>query len=304
MALMFNWLYKNTNSYKNHFSDTRKVSLMLRQPDKSIEVVVLGSNAPKYAFDFSEISSLNCVNLAIGPEAFQYDFIILKKVIKKLKKGAFVILPVCPGKIFLDRYKSVSNYTKYYNILNKYEMPDYSFRSRLIDYEYPLLFHPRKFVRLIKDIRPEDNLNIVVNKMTDEEVVDDASWWINECWNPEFGIEIENMKPLSQEIRKAVDFNIDIVANIAKYCEDHNLNLIMPILPLSTPLASKFSEEYVKTYMINPIKIATCDFDVKIPNYLRDTRFNGNEHYINSFFMNRMGAKKFTEVFVKENITC
>lgn len=104
-VLLLNRLYKNTNAYRNQFTDIKKVEAVLKEPDDTFDVIIIGSNAPKYAFDFSAIKDFKCANLAIGPEAFQYDLIILKKVINKIRSEGYVVLPICPGKNFLDRYQ-------------------------------------------------------------------------------------------------------------------------------------------------------------------------------------------------------
>lgn len=301
-VFFLNYLYKKTNSFNNQFSDVNKVSDLQKELDKSIDLVVLGSNAPKFAFDFSTTKNLTCRNLAIGPETFQYDFIILKKIINKIKTGGYVILPICPGKIFLNRYKAKSSYTKYYRILKKGEMPDYSLIDRLRGYTFPLIFNPRKVIKLLKDDSLDIRMAITKNSMTDQEVENDASWWINECWNPEFGIDIENMKRLPPSIKNAVEFNVGIISQISQLCAEHNLHLIMPILPLSSQLSSKFSEMYVEKYMKKPIfKVNEAEM-IHVPDYMRDERFSSKENFINSFFMNRQGASKFTNVFIKENI--
>ncbi|MER8322379.1 hypothetical protein ABS243_19575, partial [Acinetobacter baumannii] len=61
---------------------------------KDLQVVNLGSNHPKFGFDYSE-SGVKGLNCAVGPQTFEYDFAILRKIIPYLAPGAFVIIPVC-----------------------------------------------------------------------------------------------------------------------------------------------------------------------------------------------------------------
>lgn len=181
-------------------------------------------------------------------------------------------------------------------------MPDYRRSEYIRDYKFPLLFHPRVLVRLIQDIPADHRLKIERNAMTDKEMLKNADWWIYDCWNPEFGIDIEKMKTLPRQIENAVKLNMEIIAQIATLCKSHHVNLLMPILPLSSYLASKFSEDYVNQYMKLPVKKAILNQDVKIPDYMHDSRFLDKGNYIDSFFMNRTGAKRFTQVFINENI--
>ena len=90
---LFNALYKRTNHYNNQLIDVRKYWDMTKFP-KDLQVVNLGSNHPKFGFDYSE-SGVKGLNCAVGPQTFEYDFAILRKIIPYLAPGAFVIIPVC-----------------------------------------------------------------------------------------------------------------------------------------------------------------------------------------------------------------
>lgn len=304
LGLLFtlNFLYKRTNAYTNQFVDIHKFKRLKRVDDKSVDVVVLGSNAPKFAFDFTDVKELNCQNWAIGPETFQYDFVILKKFSEKLKRGATIIWPVCPGKFFLDKFKSSSPLVKYYSILGRNEFPDYNKLQCLKDYKYPLVFHPKLIKRLIKDIYQDKKMDLEYNPMNEEEVAIDASWWIHECWNPEFNINIENMAPLSDGNRMAVEFNISVIHEAITYCRNNGFNIIFAYLPLTKELGDFFSTDYVKNHMTRYLMSAIGGESVRFVDYMRDERFQNRELYINSFFMNRKGARIFTNTFLKENI--
>lgn len=302
LLLVLNSLYKRTNAYRNQFIDIGKFVNTANQKDGSFDVVVLGSNAPKFAFDFSDVSGLACGNWAIGPETFEYDFIILKKFAGKLKCGATVIWPVCPGKFFLDKFKGKSEFVKYYDFLSPEEFPDYSRRQYITEYKYPLMFHPKRIIRLLKDAKLDTRLELDHNPMTNGEIEKDASWWIYGCWNPEFDIDIENMAPLSEINRQAVEYNIKILKEAIKFCQQNSLEIIFTYLPLTKDLSYYFSSDYVEKQMTRYVNKAIEGHHILLVDYMRDKRFQNPNYYINSFFMNRTGARKFTTTFVEENI--
>ena len=173
VLVVINCLYKRTNAYRNQFIDINKFDGVVTIKDQSLDVVVLGSNAPKFAFDFSVIKDCACMNWAIGPETFEYDLIILKKFADKLKRGATVIWPVCPGKFFLDKFKNKSEFVKYYRLLNRDEFPGYSKRQYITEYKYPLIFHPKRLKRLLKDIKKDTRLTLDFNPMGIKEIEKD-----------------------------------------------------------------------------------------------------------------------------------
>ena len=300
--VVLNCLYKRTNAYRNQFVDIAKFKKLVTIKDQSLDVVVLGSNAPKFAFDFSEIKDCACMNWAIGPETFEYDLIILKKFAYKLKHGAAVIWPVCPGKFFLDKFKNKSEFVKYYRLLNRDEFPDYSKRQYITEYKYPLIFHPKRLKRLLKDTKTDTRLALDFNPMGIKEIEKDASWWIHGCWNPEFNIDIENMVPLSETNRKAVKYNISVLKEAIEYCKQNGLRIVFAYLPLTRQLEDYFSSDYVERQMTQYVKEAVGDSDIILADYMRDARFQDTAYYINSFFMNRIGARKFTKAFIEENV--
>lgn len=303
IPLVLNGLYKRTNTYRNQFIDICKFGNIANLKDASLDLVVLGSNAPKFAFDFSDVKGLACANWAIGPETFEYDFIILKKFAGKLKNGATVIWPICPGKFFLDKYKSKSAFVKYYNFLSRDEFPDYSKWQYITEYKYPLIFHPKRIKRLLKDIKPDTRLKQDCNLMNICEIEKDASWWIHRCWNPEFCIDIEHMEPLSEKNRKAVEYNIRVLKKAIEFCSQNRLRIIFIYLPLTKQLGDYFSADYVETQMTRYVNEAVGNNNISLADYMRDERFQNVDYYMNSFFMNRIGARKFTRAFVEENIS-
>lgn len=191
---------------------------------------------------------------------------------------------------------------KYYSMFKPEEIPDYNKKQFIYDYKYPLFFHPQCFKRILRDIKKDNRLALNRNPMERINVCHDASFWIEKCWNPEFGIDIENMRSLSDTNRRAVKFNIEKVRDICKFCKEQNFNLILVYLPLTKELGDKFSTEYIKTQMTDYVKDATRGYNVPLVDYMKDSRFTHYQYYINSFFMNRIGARKFTEIFIEEKI--
>lgn len=85
-------------------------------------------------------------------------------------------------KIFLYRHP-FGDHLKYYGILPEDDIVGYSKKTKLTHIDYPLLFHPKKLKRLIKDVpTASDRLLINNNPMNEKQLKADADFWIN-CWN-------------------------------------------------------------------------------------------------------------------------
>lgn len=295
-------LYKRTNAYKNIFIDVYKFNSIEQLPNASLDLVTIGSNSPKYAFDFSNVNQLNCCNWCIGPETFQYDSIILRKYSIKLKKGAIVVLTICPLKFFHHRYHPHSDLYKYYALLNKKEMPDFNYIEYLRYYKYPVLFNPLKAIRIFYDVKENNMLKLNTNLYNRETIKANANKWIKNIWNPAYNIDIENMQPLSEINKKDIEESKFYLREIADFCKKEGFNLLLIYPPLTTELKSKFSEEFIEKYIKQYVQEALHGIDYKIIDYMHDDRFYDMKYYIDAFFMNRIGAKYFTQTFISENI--
>ena len=110
------------------------------------------------------------------------------------------------------------------------------------------------------------------------------------------------MAPLSDANKKAVKYNISVLKETIKFCEQNNLHIIFVYLPLTKQLGGYFSFDYVERQMTQYVKKAIGDNNITLVDYMRDERFQDTAYYINSFFMNRIGARKFTKIFIEENV--
>lgn len=285
-----NTIYKRTNHFNNQFVDVRKYWDMTTFPN-NLQVVNLGSNHPKFGFDYSEtgIKALSC---AVGPQTLEYDFAILRKITPYLTKEAFVIIPICLLKLFLYRQKSRSTHAKYYTFLTKDDIVGYSKMEQIKLLKFPLIFNPRLLRYVLRDVKKDTRLELTENPMKDTASLNkDADRWID-CWNREFDITLPTPN-LSEENKSDIQQNIRILREMLEYCKMHNFKPIITILPVTNYLSSLFTDEFIQEHILRYINAANS---VKAPvlNYLNDERFTASELYFNSFFMNKKGRKLFT----------
>lgn len=300
IALLFiaNVMYKHTNHFNNLFVDVRKYWDMDLFP-KNLQVVNLGSNHSKFGFDYSE-TGINAMNCAVGPQTFEYDFAILRKITPNLAIGARVLIPVCLLNFFLYRQKPRSIHVKYYTFLAKDDIVDYSKMEQIKLLKFPLIFNPRLLRYVLRDVEKDTRLELTENPMKDAATLNkDADRWIG-CWNREFDITLPTPN-LSEENKSDIQQNIRILREMLEYCKMHSFKPIITILPVTDYLSSRFTDEFIQEHILRYINAANT---VKAPvlNYLNDKRFTSSELYINSFFMNKKGRKIITKEIIN-NIT-
>lgn len=298
IALVFglNALYKRTNAYQNQFVDVRKFSVNGGVGNK-LEIVNLGSNHPKFGFDYTDLDAKG-ENWAVGPQTFEYDFAVLRKNTSHLASGAVVVIPVCLLKFFLYRQKNRAIHIKYYSFLKPEEIVGYSKLEKLLNYEFPLLSHPGKLRALLRDSKKDNRLYLSENLCKTENALNkDADKWIN-GWNKEFGIELPNPTLLPRH-RNDILQNINILNEMITFCDAKGLRPVIAILPVTENLYSRFNQDFIDKYILGYIADANKQ-NIPVLNYLHDARFTSPELYINSFFFNSKGRKKFTKQFIED----
>lgn len=288
-----NILYKRTNHYKEGLSDVYKFKDYI---PNNVRIAIIGSNHPKFAFDFKDIG-IKGVNWAIGPEAFEYDFIILKKYVSHLAPGAVVVISVCLLSFFLYRFDNRRTYLKYYHFLDKNEFPHYSLRGKIESF-FPLLFSPDLIRYIIKDVKISNSYTVEYNpKGTDEELNNDANYWIN-GWEKQFGISF-NKVVLTDKNKSDIAKNVSILMDIVNYCINKGLKPVIAILPITDNLISKFDDSFINIYILDLIKKANNN-SATVLNYLQDERYRSSSLYFNSFFFNKVGRHIFTKGFIED----
>lgn len=295
LAFFMNALYKRTNDYRNIFADTEKFRNDASIPN-GLQLVNLGSNHPKFGFNYDGLN-VKAMNWGVGPQSLEYDFAILRKECHHLDDNAVVLIPICVLKFFLYRHP-FGEHLKYYGILPDKDIVGYSQKTKTTYIDYPLLFHPKKLKRLIKDVpTASDRLFINNNQMNENQLKTDADFWIN-CWNREFDIDISNLV-LSDINRTNIKRNIHLLHEMIQFCLDRKLRPVICILPVTDYLGNRFSEDFVNNQILAYVHEANTQ-KCLVLNHLKDKRFTDSSLYINSFFFNLRGRKQFTKMIIEE----
>lgn len=295
-AFILNVFYKRTNHYNNQFLDVRKIQNSVKNV-KKYDIVNLGSNHPKFAFDYSVIPDVRGTNWAIGPQTFEYDFAVLRRFRPSLADNAIVLLPICLKNFFLYRQEKRSIHAKYYTFLPKEDIVNYSFFEKIRLVVFPLLFNPKLLKYIFKDVKTDNRMALNYNPMTREKLQEDANFWIN-CWDRDFGVSSTSFN-ITDKNKSDITKNICILQNTISYCVKEGLRPVICLIPVSNYLANKFSDDYLQKHLYNYIN-QVLNKDVPFFDYLNDKRFTDSKLYFNSFFFNLEGRKMFTKIFFND----
>lgn len=259
--------------------------------ERNYDIVNIGSSSAKYAFDYSGMN-IKAFNWAEQPQSLDNGFKILKTYFSLSKKDGIVILSLGPfsGLDVNSKWAKDAN-DKYYYILDPCLIDNYS--SVAFRRKYPLIAYPKQSLKeLIKKI-----LNKNTQRQISNEFIDDSEKWMS-GWLYEFNIR-DIDAPLSEENQKGKSKRIALLSDMIGFCIERALKPIIVIPPIHPSLAAKFTDKFRENYIYSYIRAANQK-KVLFLDYIDDIRFREDKLYLNSFFLNEVGAKLFTNILLKD----
>lgn len=290
-----NALLKRTNWYKNQYCLSESI-LASREMTK-LDFINVGSNPARFGFNYEGIKG---VNLSTGTQGLDYDLKLLKEYGDCLKPNGVVFIPLVPFtsiSAYLDDKMPDVYHAKFARLLSReiFNNDKKYFKARLINY-FPLWFNKRALFRIIKDVQPDNRLNIEYPfPETEAEWEKDATGWMK-CWTDEFNIaDIE--APLTSEMMIYRERNIDYLKELIQYVRSRGWKPVVVSPPISQSLAKKYNSRVKEIYLDSYIK-AIEDSKVLYFDFTYNMDFT-NFYFMNALFLNKNGAKLFTKELIE-----
>ena len=270
----------------------------------NIDVVNLGSNSGKYAFDYEDLD-LSGQNWALGPQSLQHDFNILKNYFSYLRSGATVIIPLSPFSCLHTKYGSQHN-LKYYTFLHPATIMNFdeSERVKALTRKYnpfkamPCLCLRQMLLAGVKYIIAKMQLRRILHKRKSDIDYESNAVYFIDLWEKQFDIK-DLDAPLSIKHVDEFTQRADVLSEMIDFCKERNLNPVLVIPPVHPSLANKLSEKCRQHYIYDFVKRANSA-NAPFYDFMEDTRFYNNEYFNNSYFLSKTGATKFTRIFLEE----
>lgn len=283
---VLNKLIKRTYWY-NHiqFADCAK---FWSHKTFNLDVVNLGSSSALAAFEYSDYPNLKAANWAMAPQTLVADFEILRNYSCYLKKSATVIIPLCPFSCLGGSNDDLAD--KYYTVLNIASMPHASYRRQ--QQMSQIKNNPWRYYPLAQLIaRKPSTKGIEIDKFEA-----DAKKRM-ESWRKEFSM-IRFSDPLSLVNQDAFSDGAALLSQMVDYCNERDFKPVFVLPPVSDAMCRQFTPEMKRLFIDDFVKKGVGD-KAKFLDYFADTRFADN-CFQNSFILNGAGAKKLTEVVLRE----
>ena len=145
--------------------------------------------------------------------------------------------------------------------------------------------------RLLRDVPYSNMYSYNIQCKTKDEFENSARYWIN-LWMKEFNIEDLNA-PLSQENLEGRKSRLKVVKEIIIFCQERDLEPVIVLPPAHETLNRYFTSDFVRNYITSFLDELNSP-EVKVLNYLANSKFTEDEYFRDAYFMNKEGAKAFT----------
>lgn len=287
-----NKVVRHTKWYEQYWNGVQKFWYLKRF---NLDVVNLGSNSGKYAFDYEGLDVAG-MNWAIGPQSLVHDFNVLKNYFSYLRSGATVIISLCPFSSLASKYGKDRN-LKYYTFLHPATILDFDENERIKALrikESPIREMPWL---CMKQTLKEGIKRVIHRPVPACDMEKDATKFIN-LWEKQFGIA-DLDAPVSGQHRKEQEGRARVLGEMVGFCQERGLEPVLAIPPVHPALGKKLTGKCRENYIYSFIRKANVR-DVPFLDHMDDGRFDDGRYFRNSFFMSEEGAKEFTKVVLKE----
>lgn len=288
-----NRIVHHTKWYEQYWNGVQKFWYMTTF---NLDVVNLGSNSGKYAFNYDGLS-ITGMNWAVGPQSLVHDFNILKNYFSYLNSRATVIITITPfSSLVSPNYNIISN-LKYYTFLHPATILNFDENERIRALkikESPICEMPWI---CIKRTLKEGVQHIIHKPVSKCDMEKNSMIFIN-SWKKQFGI-VDLDAPLSELHRKDQENRILILKEMIEFCLERDLKPVLVIPPIHLLLSKRLTLLCRENYIYSFVRKANGR-NVPFLNYMDDERFHDDRYFFNSFFMSEEGARTFTRIVLKE----
>lgn len=257
-----------------------------------LDVVNLGSGAGVHAFNYDGLL-IKGQNWALGPQSLLHDYSILRNYFSYIKEGGFVLVTICPFTCLVSHYGKEHNF-RYYTILHPATIANFDDgeRTRALTIKAnPFGTMPGYCIRQTLLEVPRKIKSIVVPH---QKALDKSAKTMMDGWKRQFSIN-DLSAPLTEKHKKEQLLRRQTLIDIVEFCRERSLRPVLVIPPMHPALSSMFPPEFRKNYIEEFIK----GIDVPVYDYMYDDEIASSRYFLTALFLNKKGAKLFTQRLLK-----
>ncbi len=290
LFILLNFCYVKTNYWK-YENDAHKFSSVPYE----IELANLGSSHGNWGLYYDFLPEVKAFNFALGGQDYFYDYAMLRQYITHFKKNAVLLILVSYHMVidapnYEETEKHYHNFVRprYYRILDKEYIDEWSFIDNLKYNQFPLFSAGIHVLDVIKDSSSSQNPYYARTKtMTESELKEYCDKWHN----------------FHATERHSYSMNFAEVSRIIDFALESNLRPVLLTMPVVDFLSEDFKAD--KDFF-SIFESFNNDLMKKYPglrhiDYSRDSRFSSDHHlFADGDHLNMFGAEKVTKALYED----
>lgn len=296
--ILLNSIYRRSVAYKNANAAILKYQ---KEIPKKLQIVNFGSTYSMYAFNCYDELRINAFNFAIDAQSLEMDERLLKKYAFHIASGATVIfgLAAC---VTYYRYSMVSNKARYYEFLNKKDIPNYSLPCALRHY-FPLsIGRLKSMIGVI--IRGQEVNDIYAGYPTvlSREAMEINMQRMADGWINLFHLKNLKQKDENKENEQNKVSNTKLLRSMLEFCIDKGWKPVVVITPFSEILNNYFGEEFIDSSLGEMVNKASEGLGVDILDYRTHPSFlqDYSSFWDGGFKLNKKGSIRFVKLVLQD----
>ncbi len=291
LFLVCNYSYKKTNDYLNSQLDIRGFMDGIQD---GLRLVNTGSTYSKFAFSYLKGNNFKYADFSLRSQSLEMDLAVLRRYVCHIAKGGVVVVVVVAPCLLLFREEGRN--LQYYSILKSSENPQFHKKDYLKS-RFPLAVNPKKILRLLVDQKEIKSIyETCPNQISKQESEAELDNLCN-VWRRLFNIKDFVKVQLSEENKKNIERNKNILADILYLCKSRELIPVVVVPPFSERLNKYFSHEFTELVLEKNIREITEKWNVPYLNYQFDEQFQNLPELFadGGFRLNRRGSRIFVD---------
>jgi hypothetical protein len=290
ILFFLNAIYIKTDAwkYQNHLEQFAHIP-------QHIRIANFGSSHGLYSFEWSS-SPYQAFNFGLSGQSHLYDYALLQQYSNHFDKNAVVIFLIeYIEQIKIDYSDQIS---RYYRILDKAYMPEYSLQDHIRYSAFPVLGAGDTIRSIVSDYNPEVKFQKIWHStMSEEELVEYSSKYY-------IGWTTDSPDGTLQKRAEGFIYNQKILSDIIDYCLARELQPVLISTPITGILNAIFEEktpDFFETFYRFSRELSEKYPNVPYLDYSHDKRFeNDSSLFRDGDHLNIYGAKKFTLIVIED----
>lgn len=297
LSFGINHSYKRTEAYKNSNITKRRI---LDGIPTHLKIVNFGSNYMMYACNNYENLGIRGFSFSMPAQSLAIDEALLYQYSKNFSKGCIIVFGLAACVPFYS-YSYCSDSEKYYDILEKKYLPDYSFKKEI---KSLLVCSLKQLKTALKGIlKPEGAITDITyfqRQIGNSEEIESLMQNYAKGWMQMF--HLRNLKEANFEPchLKRMEESTQILKRMFSFCKQKGFIPVVVLPPFGDELNKYYSESFISKSLKKCIK--NTEMNIPIFDYRTNPSFQKHPELFldGAFSLNKRGSLKWMKMFLQD----